>query len=148
MIKEAPIKEKYTANSVIDSGYKIYDKWKNKKYSSRKIVRSVYLAASLANADKTKEAREDALSHLFALDLRIKERYKAMLRLIIFFFAYRRETKALKWLKEQLNLSAYSGDVRSLIEIELERIRKILENEELDGKDNRKKGGKNGHFQF
>lgn len=142
MRKEAYIKEKYIANSVIDSGYKIYDKWKNKKYSSRKIVRSVYLAASLANADKAKEARLDALSHLFALDLRIKERYKTILRLIIFFFAYRRETKALKWLKEQLNLSAYSGDVRSLIEIELERIRKILETEELDGKDNRKKGGK------
>ena len=142
MRKEAPIKEKYTANSVIDGGYEIYNKWKTKRYSSRRIVRSVYLAASLANADKTKEARLDALSHLFALDLRIKERYKAMLRLIIFFFAYRRETKALKWLKEQLNLSAYSGDVRSLIEIELERIRKILENEEHDEKDNRKKGGR------
>ena len=80
MIKEAPIKEKYITNSVIDSGYKIYDKWKNKKYSSRGIVRSVYLAASLANVDKGREARLDALSHLFALDLRIKERYKKKLK--------------------------------------------------------------------
>lgn len=142
MIKEADIKEKYIANSVIDGGYKIYDKWKNKKYSSRGIVRSVYLAASLANVDKGREARLDALSHLFALDLRIKERYKTILRLIIFFFAYRRETNALKWLMDQLNLSAYNGDIRSLIEIELERIRKILETEELDGKDNKKRGGK------
>ena len=142
MKKEADIKEKYTANGVIDGGYKIYDKWKNKKYSSRKIVRSVYLTASLRDTDKAKGAQVEALSYLFALDLRIKERYKTMLRLIVFFFAWRRETKALKWLRKQLNLSAYSGDIRSLIEIELERIRKILELEELDGKDNRKKGGK------
>lgn len=142
MKKEADVREKYTANSVIDGGYKIYDKWKNKKYSSRKIVRTVYLTASLRDTDKAKGAQVEALSYLFALDLRIKERYKTMLRLIVFFFAWRRETKALKWLRKQLNLSAYSGDIRSLIEIELERIRKILELEELDGKDNRKKGGR------
>ena len=134
--------EKYTANGVIERGYQIYDEWKNNKYKSKKIVSSVSLAVSKMNEKNGGGARIEALSYLFALDLRIKERYKNILCKIIFFFAYRREANALKWLKGQLNLSSYSGDIRSLIEIELEKIREILELEDLNGRDNRKKGGR------
>ena len=68
--------EKYTANGVIERGYQIYDEWKAKKYKSRKIVSSVSLAVSAMNAKNAIGARIEALSYLFALDLRIKERYK------------------------------------------------------------------------
>lgn len=139
MIRE---NEKYTASGVIERGYKIYDEWKNNKYKSKKIVSSVSLAVSSMNEKNSAGARMEALSCLFALDLRIKERYKTIFRCIIFFFAYRREAKALEWLKAQLDLSSYSGDIHTLIEIELEKIRKIAELEELDAKDNRKKGGR------
>jgi hypothetical protein len=134
--------EKYTTNGVIERGYQIYDEWKTKKYKSRKIESAVSFAVSSMNSKNAIGARIEALSYLFALDLRIKERYKTILRCIIFFFAWRREKKALEWLKDELKLSSYSGDIYSLIEIELERIREIAELEELDGKDNRKKGGK------
>ena len=143
MKKETDFKEngKYTANGVIERGYAIYDEWKSNKYSSRKIVKYVSKAVSLLNSKKTFEAQINALAHLFALDTRIKIRYKSILRCIFLFFSWRRETKALKLLKALFNLENIY-DVHTLIEIVLEDIKKAIEIEEENERNGQAKGGK------
>ena len=81
--------EKYSCDSVINQGYAIYDEWTAKKLSSRKIVDSVNDAVSAVEKRKTITARLIALSYLFALDTRVKERYNTILRCIIFYFSWK-----------------------------------------------------------
>jgi hypothetical protein len=69
------MQERYTSNGVIERGYAIYDEWNKNKYRSRKIVNCVRTAVASTNAKMTPTSHIEALSHLFALDLRIKERY-------------------------------------------------------------------------
>ena len=134
-------KEKYMANSVIERGYGIYDEWNNRKYNSRKIVNCVRFAVASMYAERTHSTRMQALSYLFALDMRVKERYSDVIRCIFSYFAWRRETALLKWLKGQFNTSQ-TNDVRDVIEIELKNIREKIDLNKVDDTDKKAQGGK------
>ena len=137
--------ERYTGNAVIARGYAIYDEWKNKKYSSRRIVNSVQTAVASASAKKAPRLIVEALALLFALDLRIKERYDNLLKCLIFYFAWRRESDALKRFKGILSLPE-GKDMREIIEIELERLRMILDTDKDDPTDKKARGGRVSEF--
>ena len=133
--------EKYTCDAVINRGYAIYDEWLEKKSSSRKIVDSVNNAVRVVKENKTKAASVEALAYLFALDMRIKERYKSILYCIFRYFSWRRETNALKQLKGIFYISK-SDDIRTAIEVELQNIRENINAEESDDADDEIHGGK------
>lgn len=135
------MQERYTSNGVIERGYAIYDEWNENKYKSRKIVNSVQMAVASSNAKKTPDSHVTALSHLFALDLRIKERYDNIFKCIILYFSWRRETGAFKRLKALLKLPD-SYDIRTLIEIELIRIGQDIDEEKSEDADKKHRGGK------
>ena len=129
-------KDECTTDSVIARGYDIYDEWKNKGCSSRRIARAVRLTAGTMHKKETYEARAEALACLLALDLRIKERYNKIFKRIFRFLAYRRERAILKWLQTQLNIQ-HNVDVRTAIEIEIKRMREnpgLKKADETDGK--------------
>lgn len=134
------IYNEYTGNAVIERGYAIYDGWIRTHLSSRTIVSWVERAVSIANAKKTMAAYVEAFAHVCALDLRISERYKSIVRIFLSYFAWRRETRALKKVKIDLNLSGKT-DLRSAIEIALQNLREALEESEEDS-DDETRGGK------
>ena len=129
------------ANSVIERGYEIYDEWNISKYTSRKIVNSVRLAVASMYAKKSYKTRITALAYLFALDMRIKERYSDIFRCVFSYFAWRRETALLKWMRGQFNISD-SHDVRDIIEIELKKIHENIDINKADATDKKAQGGK------
>ena len=132
--------QQYDTNAVIDRGYNIYDDWANSNLSSRKIVSYVEKAVASLNFQKTKSAYVEALSCLFALDLRIKERYNGILKCLLHYFAWRRETRTLKRIKLKFNISE-NMDIRTAIEIKIQNIRESLAEVLLNSDDN-KNGGK------
>ena len=131
-----------TGNSVIERGYKIYDEWIENGYSSRKIVRFTERAVASVQSEKTSAACAEALSCLFALDMRIKEKYNSLLRCIFSYFSWRRETHAFKLLRGAFNASEGNTDIRTLIEIELHRLREETEAEHVGDEDDTTGGGK------
>ena len=131
----------YTGEGVIVRGYAIYDEWNADRRSSRKIVRCVARAISTARTASAKSAFVEALACLFALDMRITERYNTLLRCLFLYFSWRRETGALKRLKFSLHIEE-GVDVRTAIELELEKLRENLEAEEADDADDETHGGK------
>ena len=133
--------EKNTGDAVINRGYAIYDDWIEKKLSSQRIVDRVNSAAQAAKANKTQAASIEALSCLFALDLRIKEKYNTLLRCLLFYFSRRRETDALKRLQGFFHIEE-NADVRNAIEIVLNNLRERLEGEESGDGDDETHGGK------
>ena len=133
--------EKYTCDAVIKRGYAIYDEWLEKKPSSRKIVESVENAACAIAKNKIKMASVEALSYLFALDMRIRERYKSILHCIFRYFSWRREIGALKRLKDILNIPV-GGDIRDAIEVALQAIRESIDAEDIEDSDDETHGGK------
>ena len=133
--------EKYTCDAVIKRGYAIYDEWLEKKPSSRKIVESVENAVCAIAKNKTKMASVEALSYLFALDMRIRERYKSILHCIFRYFSWRREIGALKRLKDILNIPV-GGDIRDAIEVALQAIRESIDAEDIEDSDDETHGGK------
>ena len=135
------MQERYSSDSVIERGYAIYDEWNNKKYNSRRIVNCVQTAVASSNAKKTPVSHATALSHLFALDLRIKERYDNIFKCIILYFSWHRETGALKTFKGMLKLPE-GNDIRDVIEVELERLRQNIDDDKTDGTDKKNRGGK------
>ena len=135
-------KEKYNGNSVIGRGYEIYDEWIEKKHGSRKIVASAERTVRLFKNRKTMDAFIDALAYLFALDMRIKEKYNNILRCLFSYFSWRRETRALGFLKSELNIPLGTTDIRDAIEVELERLIENLENEWNEDGDDEAHGGK------
>ena len=134
-------KEGYTERGVIDRGNEIYRGWKKSKYSSRKIVGFVRSAVQRLNQRRTVDACLEALACLFALDIRVKQRYSSRLRRFFLYLSWRRETAALRWLKHQLNIPD-AIDIRSMIEIELDSILARLGIEIEEDKDEQSKGGK------
>ena len=132
--------QQYDTNAVIDRGYNIYDDWTNSNLSSRKIVSYVEKAVASLNFQKTKSAYVEALSCLFALDLRIKERYNGILKCLLHYFSWRRETRTLKRIKLKFNISE-NMDIRTAIEIKIQNIRESLAEVLLNSEDN-KNGGK------
>ena len=134
----------YTDNA-IKRGFEIHDGWINKKLDSRKIVASAHSAVKLFNKRKTMAAFIEALAYLFALDAHIKEKYNNILRCLFAFFSWRRETRALNSLKNELNIPLGETDIRNLIAVEIERLAEKLENEwEEDGDDETHGGKRNG----
>ena len=134
------MQERYTSNGVIERGYAIYDEWNENKYKSRKIVNSVQMAVASSNAKKTPDSHVTALSHLFALDLRIKERYDNIFKCIILYFSWRRETVAFKRFKDILKLPEVD-DFRDIIELEVERLH-IIDKDKNAGSDKKPRGGR------
>ena len=136
------INNQYTADAVLARGYSIYDEWIAKRYASRKIV--AYAELAVANAKQNKEiaASMEALACLFALDIRIKEKYKTILQCILSYFSWRRETRAFKLLKGAFYIPDSNEDIRTAIEIELQRLREKLEKEDADDEDDTVRGGK------
>ena len=133
----------YSGDTVIGRGYEIYSEWKTKRVSSRRIVSLAERAVSSAKVKNTYFAYIEALSCIFALDMRIKERYKSILRCIFRYFSWRRESGALKRLKLSIHIDE-SLDIRTAIEVELQRLREKLECEESDDGDDVKGGKRNG----
>lgn len=132
----------YTSNGVIERGYKIYDEWSENRYSSRKIVKYVERAVDSVKTKGTSEACLEALSCLFALDIRIKEKYKTIFQCIFSYFSWCRERRALKLLMGAFNITYRYDDVRTLIEVELQGMRERLETEDEVEGDDRARGGK------
>ena len=135
------MQDRYTSNSVIERGYAIYDEWNHRKYHSRNIVHAVQTAVALTNAIRTTASYSEALSHLFALDLRIKERYDTLIKCMFRYFPWRRETAAFRRLKGMLKLPE-GKDMRDVIEIELERLGRHTDEDGAEGTDRQSRGGK------
>ena len=136
------VRNKYTADATLARGYTIYDEWIAKRYTSRKIVSYVELAAANAKQNKGIAASMEALACLFALDIRIKEKYNTILQCILSCFSWRRETRAFKLLKGSFNISDSYIDLRIAIEIELQKLREKLERGDVDDEDDTIRGGK------
>ena len=134
--------KQYTGDSVIERGYEIYDEWVNKGFSSRRIVSFAESAVASVQAKRTGSSCVEALSCLFALDMRIKERYNTLLKCLFSYFSWRRETRALKLLKGAFNISGSETDIHTAIEVELIKLREKIENEEADDGDDETRGGK------
>ena len=136
-------KNKYTGDRVIKRGYAIYDEWSTHGFSSRKIVKLVERAVAYAKADRRFSSRIEALALLFALDLRVQEKYNTLLKCLFSYFAWRRETKALKRLQSFFHIKQ-GADLRSAIEIEIKRLREAIDMDKADGKDGTRGGKQNG----
>ena len=132
----------YTGDAVIGRGYAIYDEWESKRLASVKIVARVEKAIAVLKDKKTKAASVEALAFLFALDLRIKEKYYNIFRCIFSYFSWRRETNALKLLKGTLRIPYDVDDVRTAIEVELKRIRERIGDDEAEDDDDETHGGR------
>lgn len=138
-------KEKYTGDAVIKRGYEIYDEWDRGGFSSRRIVRFTERAVASVQAKNTPASCIEALSCLFALDMRIQEKYNTLFRCLFSYFSWRRETRTFKLLKATLHLpSSGEADIRTAIEVVLQQLREKLENEELDDDDETRGGKRNG----
>ena len=135
------INNSYTGEIVLGRGYDIYDEWTGNAFSSRRVVRYVERAVSASKSKKTPSACVEALSCLFALELRITEKYDTFLKCLLSYFSWRRETKALKRHKNTLHITK-STDIRTAIEIELQRLRESLKYEKADDGDDDTHGGK------
>lgn len=135
------MQEKYTSNGVIERGYAIYDEWNENKYKSRKIVNSVQMTVAFTNAIRTPDSYIEALSHLFALDLRISERYANVLACIMLYFSWRRETREMKRLRDMMKLPDI-GDIRAIIEVEIERLRGRMDGDGAVWDDKNTRGGR------
>ena len=134
--------ERYTADSVIAQGYALYDQWNGSRASSRSIVEYVKRAVDSLRVEMTATAYILALACLFALDMRIKEKYKGFFRWLFSYFSWRRETRALEILKRELQIPKDLHDIRTAIAIVLPKIREKLELEEADGDEDGARGGK------
>lgn len=134
--------EQYTADSVIGRAYCVYDKWVEKKYSSKKIVESVEQAVADVKKKKTRSACINALVCLFALDLRIKERYNSFFRCLFSYFSWRRETRAFKLLSDTFKIPADEVDIRTAIEVALQRLRENINAQDIEEDDDETHGGK------
>ena len=133
---------KYTGDGVIKRGYAIYDDWNSKKFTSRKIVGSVRHMVASVRKNGTNSVYIEALSYLFALDMRMKEKYNHFLLRLFLYFFWRNEMRALQLLKGVCHISDKHGDMRAAIEVELQKLRERMETEESEGKDNDVRGGK------
>lgn len=134
--------KRYAADSVIARGYEIYDEWVGKKFSSRRIASLAERAASSVRVKKTAGAYTEALAVLFALDMRVKEKYGSLLRCLLSYFSWRRETGALRLLKGALNIPFGESDVRSAIEVALATMRERIDDDKSEDGDDETHGGK------
>ena len=128
MEKEIDImhEENYASNCVTVRGRELCDEWNEKKFTSRKIADSAKGALGSMHKKGTKTARLEALAHLFALDLRIKEKYNTVLSSLFAYFAWKSETEALELMRKELRIP----EGKPLLAAIEEELRKILENDD------------------
>ena len=132
----------YVGNSIIERGYDIYDEWIDNGFSSHEILSYVDRITAALQSKKTTDAYAEALSYLFALDIRISEKYSSFLRRIFSYFSWRREVRALNALKGALNVPISVSDIRTAIEVALKKLRENINAEEVDEEDDETHGGK------
>ena len=136
------VQKGYTADAVIARGYAVFDEWEEKNFSSRKIVDAIEHAIFAMKQNRTKLAGMEALSCLFALDLRVNKKYDTFLQRLFLYFSWRRETRAMMRLRSVFHFSIDETDIRTVIEVELQRLREKLDGEESDDGDDETHGGK------
>lgn len=134
--------EKYRANAVLARGYDILDEWNDKRITSRTVVEQVGLAVAEMSATGTREAHIEALSYLFALDTRIKERYNSIWRCLFSYFAWRREVRALQGLCRELHIQSSTPDILGAIELKLAKLSEELVGESLEDNEDGARGGR------
>ena len=132
----------YVGNSIIERGYDIYDEWIDDGFTSHEILSYVDRITAALQSKKTTDAYAEALSCLFALDIRISEKYSSFLRRIFSYFSWRREVRALNALKGALNVPINVSDIRTAIEVALKKLRENINAEEVDEEDDETHGGK------
>lgn len=141
--------EKHPASNVIGRAYGIIDEWNSKKFSSRRIVSRIKgaLAEAKKKGAKSEKIRIELIAYLYALDMRIKEKYTNILRCIFSYFSWRRETDLLKLLRKKLRISP-KEDTRTAIEVRLNELieRIALGKLDDDGDDETHGGKRNGAF--
>lgn len=126
------------SDAVIKRGRDIYEKWVAEKFTSRRIVEFVACAASDARNDSA-----EAVSCLFALYTRIKNRYASSFSRIAFYFSLRREMHALKRLERALKLGDSAPSLREVLEIDLKTLAERIRIENIiDDVDDTAHGGK------
>jgi len=136
------VDEKYSGNAIIARGYEILDGWNDEKLSSSKIVEHVERAVAEFRAKETREAHLEALSYLFALDTRIKERYNSIWRCLFSYFSWRRELRTLERLCRELHIPSGTPDLLGAIELKLARINEELVGEGLEEDEDGARGGR------
>ena len=141
-------KKQKTGNSVIEEGYALYDEWCREAFSPRKILALAERVVVLISTRDALRARSEALSFLFALDILIKEKFNTFFRRLFAYFAWRRIARARKMLSVALNLPIGKTDIRTLIEVELKKLRRQINlEEEEEGEDEVGGGKRNGQSQ-
>ena len=131
----------YIVESVIERGYAIYDEWNQKKLKSKQVVRFVENATDLEYTGSTKKSYYEALSCLFALDMRINEKYNSFWRRVFLYFSWCREINTLNRFKKILHI-ADGTDIRDAIVIAIEKLAEELEDERNEDGDDDTHGGK------
>lgn len=134
--------EKYSADATVARGYTILDEWNDKRITSRTVVEQVERAVADLRAKDTMEAHIEALSYLFALDKRIKERYNSIWRCLFSYFSWRRERRALQRLCYELHIESGAPDILGAIELELARLSEELVGESLEDNEDGARGGR------
>ena len=75
----------------------------------------------------------------------IKEKYNSILRCLFSYFSWRREARALVFLKRELNIPLGETDIRNVIMLEIEKLTEDLEDGwDEDGDDETHGGKRNG----
>lgn len=143
MRKEFTVHRKqYTGDGVIARGYEIYDEWNGNHATSQDVVSAAERTATAWQTNGTNQSCVEALACLFALDLRIREKYDKILHYVFSYSSFRREIGALKLLKSAFHIPDGENDIRTTIEIELQKLRKRMETEDEDEEDDGTHGGK------
>ena len=134
--------ERYSADATVARGYTILDWWNDEGLTSLKIVEQVERAVADLRAKGTREAHLEALSYLFALDKRIKERYNSIWRCLFSYFSWRRERRAMQRLCSELHIQSGAPDILSEIELELAKLREELVGEGTEDDEDGARGGR------
>lgn len=119
-------KKGYTVSNVTDRGRAICDEWSKNGYTSRMVVQDAGRAIFLMKKNRTEPSYVEALSCLFALDARSKEKYKSVRSRFFKYFSWRRENRAIDRLRSSLRIS-YTSDIICAIEQGLENSRNDLQ---------------------
>lgn len=130
----------YTGASVTTRGHAIYDEWRASNLSSRNIVARVKQIKSQTRRKRTPLILE-ALAYLYALDMRIKERYGTLISRIFLLFPWRRELCVYRQLADALDIPRDKKDIRSAIELGLKMLREMLAGDRAED-DDETHGGK------
>ena len=138
--KSSQYNEENLAEHAIERGYEIYERWEKNKTPSKNLVSEALDAARAANSATDETAYSMALSYLYALDLRIKKRYKSLLSRIFLIIPYLRERRIFQSLMLMLHLRA-GTDLREAITVEIKALREKAQMERENAEDSKDNQG-------